>query len=145
MYRYAIFADYMKNKIFITLVLLLINNSIIQAQGAINLDFLPQTKTENGINFSKSVFSDSLVSSSVICINKEVKLHKHLEHAEHVLVLEGEGEMRLGTEVFVIKKNDLIFIPKNTPHAVKTISAIPLKVLSIQAPLFDGKDRVMLE
>jgi mannose-6-phosphate isomerase-like protein (cupin superfamily) len=97
------------------------------------------------MNFSKSLFTDSLVSSSVICISKEVKLHKHLEHAEHVLVLEGEGEMRLGTEVFVIKKNDLIFIPKNTPHAVKTTSSIPLKVLSIQAPLFDGKDRVMLE
>lgn len=72
-------------------------------------------------------------------------MHKHLEHAEHVLVLEGEGEMKLGSEVFFIKRNDLIFIPKNTPHAVKTISAIPLKVLSIQAPLFDGKDRVMME
>ncbi len=135
----------MKNKISIILVLLLINSSIIHAQRAINLDFLPQTKIENGMNFSKSLFTDSLVRSSVICISKEVKLHKHLEHAEHVLVLEGEGEMRLGTEVFVIKKNDLIFIPKNTPHAVKTTSSIPLKVLSIQAPLFDGKDRVMLE
>lgn len=135
----------MKNKISIILVLLLVNHSIIRAQRAINLDLLPQTKTENGMNFSKSLFIDSLVSSSVICISKEVKLHKHLEHAEHVLVLEGEGEMKLGSEVFFIKRNDLIFIPKNTPHAVKTISAIPLKVLSIQAPLFDGKDRVMME
>jgi len=36
-----------------------------------------------------------------------------------------------------------IFIPQNTWHYVKVTSAEPLKVLSIQAPNFDGKDRVL--
>lgn len=92
------------------------------------------------------LFTDSsVVSSFLIYIKKEVKTHKHLSHSEHVYVLEGSGEMMLGEKTFTITKGDLIFIPKNTFHAVKTISEIPLKVISIQAPFFDGKDRVFPE
>ena len=35
-----------------------------------------------------------------------------------------------------------ITIPKNTWHYAKTTSKEPLKVISIQAPNFDGKDRI---
>jgi mannose-6-phosphate isomerase-like protein (cupin superfamily) len=51
----------------------------------------------------------------------------------------------LGKSKRGIKKGDLIFIPKGTPHAVKTISAVPLKVISVQSPLFDGSDRIMID
>lgn len=95
--------------------------------------------------FSKALFSDSLCSSFCIVIRNEVKAHKHLHHSEHVMVLEGEGMMKLGDRSFAIKKGDLIFIPKNTVHAVKSGGKAPLKVLSIQAPLFDGGDRVFVE
>ena len=46
---------------------------------------------------------------------------------------------------FKIKKGDLVFIPKNTIHSVITTSKQPLKVVSIQAPLFDGTDRISIE
>jgi mannose-6-phosphate isomerase-like protein (cupin superfamily) len=101
------------------------------------------SKTDNIYN--RSAFSDSLASSFVIVIKKEVKAHKHTTHSEHVLVLEGEGLMRLGEKSFDIKKGDLVFIPKNTVHSVKCKSKMPLKVLSVQAPMFDGKDRIMVE
>lgn len=95
---------------------------------------------------SRTLYSDtSNVSSFVIFIKKEVKAHKHITHAEHVIVLEGKAEMTLNDKKFTIKKGDVIFIPKNSFHSVKTISKIPLKVLSIQAPYFDGKDRVLKE
>ena len=96
--------------------------------------------------FIRPLYRDSSdVSSFVIFIKKEVELHKHVEHAEHVVVLSGTGEMILGEKTFTIKKGDMIFIPKNTFHSVKTTGKIPLKVVSIQAPFFDGKDRVMKE
>ncbi len=91
------------------------------------------------------LFTDSLTSSFCIVIKKEVKAHKHLTHAEHVVVLEGTAQMRLGDKQFEIKKGDVIFIPKNTVHAVKNTGKVPLKVLSFQAPNFDGKDRVFIE
>lgn len=95
--------------------------------------------------YSRPVYSDSLVSSFVIFIKKEVKLHIHVTHTEQVLVLDGNGEMTVGDKKFTIKKGDIIFVPKNTPHGLKVTSDTPVKVLSIQAPKFDGKDRVMVE
>lgn len=101
------------------------------------------TKTDN--IYVKPTSSDSLASGFVIIIKKEVKLHKHLNHSEHVIVLDGEGKMQVGPNEYLIKKGDIVFIPKNTAHKVITTSKIPLKVVSIQSPHFDGKDRVLLE
>lgn len=95
--------------------------------------------------FVRPMFSDSLVSSFVIVIKKDVKKHKHATHSEHVYVLEGTGEMLLGDKTITVKKGDVIFIPKGTPHAVKVTSKKPMKVISVQAPQFDGKDRIMLD
>jgi mannose-6-phosphate isomerase-like protein (cupin superfamily) len=108
-------------------------------------------KTVSDNLYNRPLFSDSLASSFVIIIKKEVKSHKHLTHSEHVVVLEGNGNMTLRQaqddkeKVFEIKKGDVVFIPKNTIHAVKSTGKQPLKVLSIQAPYFDGKDRVFTE
>lgn len=95
--------------------------------------------------YNKVLFSDSLASSFVIIIKKEVKPHKHLQHSEHVIVLDGTGMMRTGEKSFEIKKGDVIFIPKNTIHSVKSTGKQALKVLSVQAPKFDGKDRVFID
>lgn len=116
----------------------------VNSQTVVNLDTIVfPAKTENIYN--NPLFGDSLASSFCIIIKNEVKPHKHIYHSEHVLVIEGEGQMNLGDKIFKIKKGDLIFIPKNTIHSVKTTSKFPLKVISIQAPLFDGKDRIIIE
>jgi len=95
--------------------------------------------------YFRQVYSDSLVSSFVIFVKKEVKLHKHLTHTEHVYILDGEGEMRIGEKKIKVKKGDIVPIPKNTAHSLKVTSVSPVKVLSVQAPIFDGKDRVLVE
>jgi mannose-6-phosphate isomerase-like protein (cupin superfamily) len=95
--------------------------------------------------YLRKLNSDSLVSSFVIFIKKEVKAHKHVSHSEHVYILDGEGEMTVGDKKMTVKKGDMIFIPKGTVHSLKVTSAAPVKVLSVQAPMFDGKDRVMAE
>jgi mannose-6-phosphate isomerase-like protein (cupin superfamily) len=109
-----------------------------------SLDTIKAPDTYDGI-FSKRVGSDSLSSSFVIFIKKEVKKHKHAVHTENVCILEGEGEMLLGDKTFKVKKGDIIFIPAGTPHALKVTSSVPVKVLSIQSPGFDGKDRIFID
>ena len=94
---------------------------------------------------SQKLYSDSLVSTFEIWVKKEVPLHKHEFHTEQVIVLEGEGNMRLGDEWKIIKPGDLIIIPVGTLHQVIVTSSIPLKVLSVQAPEFDGSDRVIMK
>lgn len=95
--------------------------------------------------YSRAIASDSLSSSFVIFIKKEVKKHKHVTHTENVSILEGEGEMLLGDKTIMVKKGDIIFIPKNTVHSLKVTSKDPVKILSIQSPMFDGKDRVFTD
>jgi mannose-6-phosphate isomerase-like protein (cupin superfamily) len=115
-----------------------------RAQLVLNTDTIGSRTVSDNV-YNKQLFGDSLSTSFCIVIKKGVKAHKHLYHSEHVLVLEGEGVMRLADSSFTLKKGDLIFIPKNTIHAVKTNSKVPLKVLSIQSPLFNGSDRVFVE
>lgn len=109
-----------------------------------NIDTVGKASTTENI-YNTKLFGDSLATSFCIVIKKEVKAHKHLTHSEHVIVSEGEGILKIADKTFSIKKGDVIFIPKNTIHSVKTTGAQPLKVISIQAPLFDGKDRIMTE
>lgn len=86
---------------------------------------------------------DTLVSSFLIYVNDQVKPHYHAEHSEHVYVLEGRGTMTMDDSVFTVNPGDFIFIPQGTVHSAARISEEPLKVISIQAPFFDGKDRIM--
>jgi mannose-6-phosphate isomerase-like protein (cupin superfamily) len=95
--------------------------------------------------YSRALYSDSLSSSFAIFIKNEVKEHKHEKHSENIVVLDGEAVMKVDGKSFKIKKGDLIFVPKNTWHYVKVTSKIPLKVVSIQSPNFDGKDRIFKE
>ena len=95
--------------------------------------------------YLRKLNSDSLVSSFVIFIKKEVKAHKHATHSEHIYFLDGEGEMMLGDKKINVKKGDMIFVPKGTVHSLAVTSKTTVKVLSIQAPMFDGKDRVLME
>lgn len=72
-------------------------------------------------------------------------MHYHATHTEQVIVLSGEADMMLGDQNIHIKAGDVVFIPKGTPHSVNVTSAEPLKIISVQAPLFDGTDRVMVD
>lgn len=109
-----------------------------------SLDTIKAPLNYDGI-YSRMVASDSLSSSFVIFIKKEVKKHKHATHTENVYILDGEGEMLLGDKTFKVKKGDIIFIPMNTVHSLKVTSSIPVKVLSVQSPHFDGKDRIFVD
>ena len=124
-------------------ILCVLAGCVLKSQ-VLGTDTVGAASTSPGTYVSKA-FGDSLCSSFVIVIKKEVALHKHLFHSEHVLVLEGEGEMVLGERIVKIRKGDLVFIPKNTPHSAVSKGKMPLKVVSVQAPYFDGKDRVMIE
>lgn len=85
--------------------------------------------------------SDSLSSSFLIYIYDEVAPHYHAKHSEHVVILEGTGTMLLNDSLIQLKPQTAVFIPKGSIHSAKRTGNKPLKVLSIQAPFFDGSDR----
>lgn len=104
---------------------------------------LQPTEAFENVHVQK-LFSDPHATGFVIWIKKAVPLHKHAVHSETVTILEGKAHMRLGDQNFPVAKGDIIFIPEGTPHAVQVQGGI-LKVLSVQAPEFDGTDRILLD
>ena len=130
-------------KILAVLVFILAGKALF-AQQYQGLDTIKAPLAYENVS-ARPLYSDSLASSFVIFIKKEVKEHKHAAHAEHIVVLEGTAVMKVDGNSFKIKKGDVIFVPKDTWHYVKVTSKTPLKVLSIQAPNFDGKDRIFKE
>ena len=94
---------------------------------------------------SRVLHTDSLSTSTLLCIHGEVPPHLHAFHTEHVHVLEGEAVMLLGDSVFRIGPGSFIAIPFGTRHAVRASGAAPLRLISVQAPQYDGTDRVPLD
>lgn len=131
----------MKNFFLLAILLLPL---FAQSQNQQNVDTIKAPASSDNI-YNRPLYGDSLSSSFVIIIKKEVKKHLHQFHSEQVYVISGEADMLLGDKTIHIKSGDLIFIPKNTPHAVKVTSATPLKIISFQAPNYDGKDKVLLD
>ena len=131
-------------RVSLSLIFILFIGLYSHAQSVLNIDTIQVRETFDNIHIKK-LFSDINASNFLIFIKKEVKMHKHMTHSETIFVLEGTGVMQLGNEKINVKQGDLIFVPENTPHAVKVTSKLPLKVISNQAPEFDGKDRVYVD
>lgn len=143
--KWNIFAFWVNDmKTGFVFLFLLFSKSWVFGQVQVNTDTVKAPVAYDNI-YVKQLASDSLSTSFVIFIKKEVKKHRHAYHTENVVVLEGTGEMLLGEQKIKVKKGDVLFIPQNTPHSVKVTSKKPMKVLSIQSPGFDGKDRIMME
>jgi quercetin dioxygenase-like cupin family protein len=104
---------------------------------------LKPTEDFDNIHVQK-LFTDARASVFAIWIKEKVRLHKHAAHSETVYILKGKGDMRIGRQMREVKKGDVIFIPEGTPHEVQ-VKGGTMKVLSIQAPEFRGKDRIFLD
>ena len=97
----------------------------------------PKSEVENIL--VEELTTDSMCTSFLIWIRGGVKHHFHATHTENIYVLEGEGEMEFGEQVFHVKAGDFIMVPREVVHAVT--AKVPMKVLSIQAPMWITDDR----
>ncbi len=57
-------------------------------------------------------------------------LHKNsVEHEQYVL--NGSAEVQIGDELFIVKKDDVVFIPAGIQHNCKTIGNNPFEFLCL--------------
>ena len=89
--------------------------------------------------------TDNHSSQFYIEIDQAVRAHYHAQHSETIYVIAGTARMRLGDQTLVLKRGDFVQVPAGVIHAVEVTSVTPLRVLSVQAPEFDGTDRVWAE
>ena len=88
---------------------------------------------------------DELAASFLLTIPTETKMHYHKDHSEHIMLIEGNGMVLMGYKTIKLKKNELIFITKGTPHKIINNGKGKLKILSIQSPFYSGRDIIILE
>lgn len=107
-----------------------------------NLNDYKSTTEYDNVHVLK-IAEDDLHSTYIIWIKESVPEHYHASHTENIVVIEGKARMTLNGEEIIVKKGDFINIPEGMKHAViEVLSHKPLKVLSTQTPIFDGKDRI---
>ena len=123
------------------LLMFLLNHSNAQ-EFVSSIDIIEPTNEDyDNISITK-LSSNSDATTFAIWIKKKVKIHKHINHTEHVYIKQGKGKFQLADSLYNVKTGDLIIVPKNTWHGVIVESRNPMKVISIQSPEFFGKDRV---
>ena len=123
------------------LLMFLINHSKAQEFVSSTDRIEPTNEDYDNISITK-LSTNSDATTFAIWIKKKVKIHKHINHTEHVYIKQGKGKFQLADSLYNVKTGDLIIIPKNTWHGVIVESRNPMKVISIQSPEFFGKDRV---
>ncbi|MCB0402214.1 MAG: cupin domain-containing protein [Flavobacteriales bacterium] len=128
--------------LFLTLILFICTG--LFGQQAVNLSEL-QPETEYDNIHVKKLDTDGNSTTFMIWVKKGVKSHKHAAHSELIYVLDGEGNMTVGESTFKIGPGDYFRIPQNTFHALDVLSENAMKVISVQAPEFDGSDRIFDE
>ena len=125
----------------IVLLIFLINNSTAQEFISSTDKIEPINEEYDNISITK-LSTNTDATTFAIWIKKKVKIHKHINHTEHVYIKQGKGKFQLADSLYNVKTGDLIIVPKNTWHGVVVESKNPMKVISIQSPEFFGKDRV---
>lgn len=142
----------MNVQFFAAVALLFVCNCVLSAPNSTKADsnkqikqmFLPQIKMPDP---NKNIDVVKLASSPdssdfLVFVKDQVPAHKHVTHTESVYVLEGTGILTIDGKAFDIGPGHYVKIPPGAVHGVKVTSKTPIKVLSIQAPEFFGKDRV---
>ena len=123
------------------LLMFLFNHSNAQEFVSSTDKIEPINEDYDNISITK-LSTNSDATTFAIWIKKKVKIHKHINHTEHVYIKQGKGKFQLADSLYNVKTGDLIIVPKNTWHGVVVESKNPMKVISIQSPEFFGKDRV---
>ncbi len=73
-----------------------------------------------------------------------VKPHFHRNHDEVVVILEGQGTLRIGEESHALGPGRTFLVPRGTVHSVDS-TGTALRAISVFVPPFDGRDRIFTE
>ncbi len=95
-------------------------------------------------NFKQFVLNKkSTVKIISIKPNEELSLQKH-KHRREIWYFLTSGKVQIGNKKFKVKKNEIINIPKNTPHRIFA-DKNDVEFLEISFGKFDEKDEIRLE
>jgi mannose-6-phosphate isomerase-like protein (cupin superfamily) len=65
---------------------------------------------------------------------KSVSLHVHTGKAEYWVIVEGQGEVRVGSAIIPVTEGDAVLTPPTVPHGLTNTGSTPLVFLNIVQP-----------
>lgn len=84
---------------------------------------------------------DGVMAGLLRSAQHEGGFHRQPNHEELLVVVEGEGEFRVGDETRLVRPRDFVFVPRDAIHGTVAVKRAPLSFLSIITPRIDfGKD-----
>lgn len=85
------------------------------------------------------------LAEAIVPAGARTTAHHHVTSEEVYHILDGEAEMRLGDQRFVVRAGDTICIPPGTVHALQNDAHAPLRLLCCCAPPYSDEDTVLHE
>lgn len=99
-----------------------------------------------GENIKAVELSRNARSSTVLVqVRHREPLHRHIDSDITVLMLHGEGDMRISQEARPVKAGDVIHIERGTIHAYINRGPEPAAALVVYSPAPGPKDRVLVD
>ena len=62
------------------------------------------------------------------------KVHHHTQADNVYIVKRGEGTLTVEDETYVIRENDVVYIPAGTKHSLSNLGSAPFEIFEIYAP-----------
>lgn len=85
------------------------------------------------------------LAEATIAAGSETRLHIHMLTEELYHITEGRGEMTLGDNEFTVTRGDTIYIKPGTPHRIRNIDKVDLKLLCCCSPRYSHADTELLD
>ena len=89
----------------------------------------------------QELFRSENISLAYVTIKDRSKPHKHLKTEEVCYIIKGKGKIKIGDEIFDMKPDNIIPIPKNTYHNIESIE-IPVELIVVNNPPSDSSDMI---
>lgn len=85
------------------------------------------------------------LAEAIVPVGVETLTHFHHQSEELYHITQGEGEMRLGDEIFGVSVGETICIPPGTLHNIRNTGEVELKILCACAPAYSHEDTEIIE
>lgn len=88
--------------------------------------------------------SQQSLAEAVVSPGEQTQLHRHQLTEELYHILEGEGEMTLGSSRFVVHSGDTVSIAPGTAHCIRNTGDGTLRFLCCCSPAYQHDDTELL-
>ena len=100
-------------------------------------------KADQGISIEE-ISRGETASAAIIQIRTVEPLHVHMDHDVTVILLKGEGLLRVGGRNLELRPGSIVTIPRGAAHSFANKSQEPAVAYAMFNPAFDGKDFVVV-